>query len=76
MLLTLSLSTQAQIFNTDDEINPNRSYELNELNGEYGNILYHGLDMDQPNWVPIGSGVMLLATLGGSYLLKKKKENK
>ena len=63
----------AQVFIMEEESNSNRDPE--EINGFYGNVIYHGLSADQPNWVPLGSGAMLLATLGGAYLIAKKKNN-
>lgn len=64
----------AQIYNMEDEINPNRP--VNDPNGQYGNIIYHGSDSDQPNWVPLGSGILILAAFGGSYLIAKKENRK
>lgn len=63
-------ANQAQIFITPDLENDRES---EEINGLYGNIIYHGLDADQPNWVPTGSGILLLGALGGAYLIKGRK---
>ena len=73
MGLLLAGAAQAQIFIQEDEYNTSRTGT--EVNGQYGNIIYHGVDADQPNYVPIGSGAMLLAALGGTYLLGNQKKN-
>ncbi len=74
IMVALSLTAQAQIYTMEDEMNPNRP--ANELNGQYGNIIYHGSEADQPNWVPLGSGILILAAFGGSYLIAKKENRK
>ena len=76
LTLALSMTARAQIFLQDDDAyNPRAT---SDVNGEYGNIIYHGLGEDQPNWVPLSGGALLLTALGGAYLLgkKPKKENK
>lgn len=66
----------AQVFIMEEESNSNRDPE--EINGFYGNVIYHGSDADQANWVPIGNGLMVMTALGIKYLKnkKKKKSNK
>lgn len=64
----------AQVFMMDEESHMNRP-DQEEINGFYGNILYHGSSDDQSNWVPIGEGLLALTLLGGAYLIAKKKEN-
>ena len=73
MLLTLVLPVRAQVFMLEDENN-----ELRTVfgNGELSNVIVHGSTNDQANFVPIGSGVMLLAALGGAYLVKREKHIK
>lgn len=60
-------AVQAQVFIAEDETNDSRI-----LSQEYGVIPYHGVAHDQENFVPFGEGVVLLAALGGAYLLRKK----
>ena len=73
VLLTLVLPVRAQVFMMEDENN-----ELRTVfgNGELSNVIVHGSTDDQTNFVPIGSGVMLLAALGGAYLMKREKHIK
>lgn len=71
--LLLSTAAQAQIFMTEDDHNlRSRSSEV------LGVVPLNGVNYDQTNetYTPIGEGVLLLAALGGAYLLKKKKNNK
>ena len=77
LALLLATAAKAQIFVMEEDNNPNRPSGT-EINGEYGNIIYHGTDEDQPNWVPIGGELLLLTAMGGAYLLAKhkKKTNK
>jgi hypothetical protein len=72
MALLLTTAAQAQIFIMEDENNTYRPTE--DINGEYGNIIYHGVDADQPNWVPIGEGLIVMTALGAVYLKKKKSK--
>lgn len=37
---------------------------------------YQGGDFDQTLYTPLGSGIALLAALGGAYLLGKKRQKK
>jgi LPXTG-motif cell wall-anchored protein len=43
-------------------------------NGQWGNIIYHGSGDDQTNYLPLGEGILLLAALGGAYLLGKRRK--
>ena len=69
MLLALVVPVRAQVFIMEDDESPER----NVLNGNYSNVIVHGSVDDQANFVPIGNGALLLAALGGAYLLRKKK---
>ena len=58
--LMMGLSASAQVF------------VLGEGNKRQGNVITHGLTEDQTNYVPVGSGSLLLAALAGAYLIGKK----
>ena len=62
-------ANQAQIYITPDLENDRES---EEINGLYGNIIYHGLDADQPNWVPTGSGILLVYLVEPTCLIGRK----
>ena len=69
LLLTASMS-QAQIFLMDEEEYGLRDGSLPE---EISLIVpLHGVTYDQ--YAPIGGGTLLLAGLGGAYLLGKKRK--
>jgi len=72
LLLAAMLPTQAQVFMMEDDNDPNRNV-LN-VNGQYNNVPFHGSTDDQANFVPLGSGALLLAALGGAYLTGKRKK--
>ncbi len=61
--------SEAQIFILDDGSNNRSSSE----NGIYLIIPDQGVDWDQ-YYAPLGDGALLLAALGGAYLLGKKKK--
>lgn len=73
MGLLLAGAAQAQIFIQEEEYNTSRTGT--DVNGTYGNIIYHGVDADQPNYVPVGEGIFALAALGCAYLMGKRKNN-
>ena len=69
LLLVLAAPLRAQVFMTEDEMNLRTSEDA-----EDPFILQSGgLEYDQTNWVPVGSGIVLLTALGGAYLLRKKR---
>jgi hypothetical protein len=66
--LLLTTAAQAQIFLTESDEGPRQTADPSgfiPLPGEYGS----GADW----YVPVGDGVLLLAALGGAYLLKRKR---
>ena len=71
MLLTLVLPVRAQVFMMEDENNELRTVFGNE---ELSNVIVHGSTDDQTNFVPIGSGLLIMTTLGGLYLRNKRKK--
>ena len=71
LLLLLSVHpAKAQIF-LDDESIIQRSWVSEELQLPFVPVL--GLTTDQ--YVPLGSGIMLLTGLGGAYLLGKRRKD-
>ena len=72
LLLAAMLPTQAQVFMMEDDNDPNRNV-LN-VNGQYNNVPFHGSTDDQANFVPLGSGALLLAALGGAYLTGRRRK--
>ena len=60
----------AQVFISDEEYNNNRA---NVTEGDLIPVLPQNLEVD---WInsPIGEGWLLLAGLGGAYLLNKKRK--
>ena len=75
LLLLLAGTAHAQVFMTNDD--DNLRVEEGDMD-VFGRIPYHGVDYDQANdYAPVGEGILLLSTLGGAYLLgKRKKQNK
>ena len=71
LLLVLAAPMHAQVFMMEDDNDPDRTVLGN---GTYGNVIVHGSTADQPNYVPLGSGVLALTLLGGIYLLNKRRE--
>ena len=67
--LMMSLSATAQVFVLDNEDNNRLG---TGANGELSNVIVHGEDHDQTNFVPMGGGALLLMGLGGAYMLCKK----
>ena len=71
LFMMMSLTTKAQVFMLDGDENyrePENPQVFAGLPEDYG------LGVD--SFTPIGDGILLLAALGGAYLLKKKKTNK
>ena len=66
----MASSAQAQVFITENDYeNPRDGIET-----EWGVIPQQWITNDQANdFAPLGDGVLLLATLGGVYLLKRKR---
>ena len=61
----------AQVFISDEEYNNNRA---NVTEGELVPILPQNLEVDWIEPAPLGEGLLLLAGLGGAYLLNKKRK--
>ena len=69
LVMVLATPVRAQIF-LDDNAKSDRSIYTQE---EIGIMPYHEVEYDQGNYTPMGSGLLLLATLGGAYLLGRKR---
>ena len=69
--LLLSVAASAQVFILSEEDFQNSERAKQNPVGPL--VPYQGGDMDQ-SLTPIGSGWLLLAGLGGAYLLRKKKK--
>ena len=69
----MASSAQAQVFITENDYeNPRDGIET-----EWGVIPQQWITNDQANdFAPLGDGVLLLAGLGGAYLLKKRNKKK
>ena len=69
LVFSFSFVSNAQVFLIDDGIdnprNPNDEFNIN-------NPGYHGSGEDW--YTPVGDGALLLAALGGAYLLGKKRK--
>ena len=69
LVFSFSFVSNAQVFLIDDGIdnprNPNVEFNIN-------NPGYHGSGEDW--YTPVGDGALLLAALGGAYLLGKKRK--
>lgn len=70
LLIALAAPMRAQVFMIDGDENY-RTPEDPEVFAALPEA--HGLGVDW--YTPAGDGVLLLATLGGAYLLKRKKNN-
>ena len=71
-MLLLSMPLRSQVFLTQDDLD-------SEARGQWEDIgliiPIHEVDFDQAEpWVPAGSGIAVLAALGGAYLLGKRKK--
>ena len=62
---------QAQVFIMDEDMDGNRRIGSKEFTVP---VPYQGTDMDE--YLPLSDGALLLAALGGAYLLRKRKKSK
>lgn len=71
LLMALSIPMQAQILTMDQEQNDRTGTNLNE----FGRIPTQWDTHDQAmEFAPVGEGVLVLAALGGAYLLGKRRK--
>jgi len=71
-MLLLSMPLRSQVFLTQEDLDSERDGQWEDI----GLIIpIHEVDFDQAEpWVPAGSGIAVLAALGGAYLLGKRKK--
>lgn len=69
----MAVSAKAQIF-LEESSSSSRSYTENP--SDVGIMPNHGVEFDQANYVPAGSGILMLAALGGAYLLGKRNNGR
>ena len=70
--LMMSAAANAQVFVLEQNASNARTGEDAEILN--GFIPENGVEYDQGEYVPVSSGVMLLAGLAGAYLIGKKKK--
>ena len=70
--LMMSVAVKAQVFMLEEDASNDRNGENAEILN--GFIPENGVEYDQGEYVPVGSGALLLAGLAGAYLLGKKKK--
>lgn len=71
VLLFTTGTMQAQVFMMDEDVESNIRLSESEFTVP---TLYQGTDFDE--YLPLDGGWLLLAGLGGAYLLKKRKKEK
>ena len=70
-MLLMAVPMRSQVFLTQEDLDSERQGPREDI----GLIIpIHEQDFDQAEpWVPVGSGIAVLAALGGAYLLGKKR---
>ena len=70
-MLLMAMPMRSQVFLTQEDLDSERDGQWQDL----GLIIpIHEQDFDQAEpWAPVGSGIAVLAALGGAYLLGKKR---
>ena len=70
-MLLMAMPLRSQVFLTQEDLDSERAGQWEDL----GLIIpIHEQDFDQAEpWAPVGSGIAVLAALGGAYLLGKKR---
>ena len=70
-MLLMAVPMRSQVFLTQEDLDSERQGQWEDI----GLIIpIHEQDFDQAEpWVPVGSGIAVLAALGGAYLLGKKR---
>ena len=71
-MLTMALPMRSQVFLTQEDLDSEREGQWEDI----GLIIpIHEQDFDQAEpFTPVGSGIAVLAALGGAYLLGKKRK--
>ena len=70
-MLLMAVPMRSQVFLTQEDLDSERQGQWEDI----GLIIpIHEQDFDQAEpWAPVGSGIAVLAALGGAYLLGKKR---
>ena len=69
-MLFMALPMHSQVFLTQEDLDSERDGQWADI----GLIIpIHEQDFDQAEYSPLGSGIVLLAALGGAYLIGKKR---
>ena len=70
-MLLMAVPMRSQVFLTQEDLDSERMGQWEDI----GLIIpIHEQDFDQAEpWAPVGSGIAVLAALGGAYLLGKKR---
>ena len=70
-MLLRAMPMRSQVFLTQEDLDSERDGQWQDI----GLIIpIHEQDFDQAEpWAPVGSGIAMLAALGGAYLLGKKR---
>ena len=71
-MLLMTMPMRSQVFLTQEDLDSERDGQWEDI----GLIIpIHEQDFDQAEpWAPVGSGIAVLAALGGAYLLGKRKK--
>lgn len=56
------------------ESSDNNRTGTDNLNGIYSNVIVHGDENEQANYVPLCNGSLLLLAMGSMYLLRKREK--
>lgn len=72
-VLLLSMPLYSQVFVTHEELEKDRSQKWEDA-GLVVPIHERDFADEEEDYAPLGSGIALLATLGGAYLLSKKRK--
>ena len=70
-MLMMAMPMRSQVFLTQEDLDSERAGQWEDI----GLIIpIHEQDFDQAEYAPLGSGIALLAALGGAYLLGKRRK--
>ena len=75
IMLLMALPMRSQVFMTQEDLNKDRSQKWEDA-GLVVPIHERDFDEEEEDYVPMGSGLTMLAVLGGAYLLGKKRNEK
>ena len=74
-MLMLLMPLHSQVFMTQEDLNKDRSQKWEDA-GLVVPIHERDFGEEEEDYVPMGSGLAMLAVLGGAYLLGKKRNEK